>query len=195
MARPKAFDRDEALQAGVEAFWRQGYAATTTDDLARAMGIGRQSFYDTFGDKRRCYLEALRSYARAEIGRQIATMRGLAPLDAVRALLRGPADAAKAQRGLGCLAVNAFTEHGGQDPEILAALKPSGEQLAAAVLEVLREAKARGDVPAALDERRAAKALLTVRAGLMVHAKAGWSPSDLRAAADFAVDQLAPTGG
>jgi AcrR family transcriptional regulator len=115
MARPKAFDRDEALQAGVEAFWRQGYAATTTDDLARAMGIGRQSFYDTFGDKRRCYLEALRSYARAEIGRQIAAMRGLAPLDAMRALLRGPANAAKARRGLGCLAVNAFTEPGGQD--------------------------------------------------------------------------------
>ena len=82
MGRPKAFDPDEALQAGVELFWRQGYAATTTDDLARAMGIGRQSFYDTFGDKRRCYLEALRRYSHAEIGRQVAAMRGLAPLDA-----------------------------------------------------------------------------------------------------------------
>ena len=39
MARPKSFDRDDALQAGVEAFWRQGYAATTTDDLARATGV------------------------------------------------------------------------------------------------------------------------------------------------------------
>ena len=195
MARPKAFDRDVALQAGVEAFWRQGYAATTTDDLARAMGIGRQSFYDTFGDKRRCYLEALRRYARSETDRQIAAMRGLAPLDALRALLRGPADAAKARRGLGCLAVNAFTEHGGQDPEILAALGPSGEQLDAAVRALLREARARGDVPPSLDERRATKALLTARAGLMVHAKAGWPPADLRAAADFAVDQLAPAGG
>jgi AcrR family transcriptional regulator len=195
VARPKAFDRDEALRAGVEVFWRQGYAATTTDDLARAMGIGRQSFYDTFGDKRRCYLEALRRYSREEIGRQVAVMRGLAPLDGLRALLRGPADAAKARRGLGCLAVNAFTEHGGQDPEILAALRPSGEQLRAAVTEVLREAKARGDVAAALDERRVARAVLTVRAGLMVRAKAGATPTELREVADFTVDQLAPTGG
>jgi len=195
MARPKGFDRDEALQAGVEVFWRQGYAATTTDDLARAMGIGRQSFYDTFGDKRRCYLEALRSYSGGEIGRQIATMRGLVPLDAVRALLRGPADATMARRGLGCLAVNAFTEHGGHDPEVLAALKPSGEQLEAAVREVLSEAKARGDVAASLDERRATRAILTVRAGLMVRAKAGASASELREVADFAVDQLAPAGG
>jgi AcrR family transcriptional regulator len=81
MGRPKAFDPDEALQAGVELFWRQGYAATTTDDLARAMRIGRQSFYDTFGDKRRCYLKALRRYSLGEIGRQIEVMRGLPPLD------------------------------------------------------------------------------------------------------------------
>ena len=195
MARPKGFDRDEALQAGVEVFWRQGYAATTTDDLARAMGIGRQSFYDTFGDKRGCYLEALRRYSLGEIGRQIAVMRGLAPLDAVRTLLRGPSDATKAHQGLGCLAVNAFTEHGGQDAEVLAALAPSGEQLGAAVLEVLREAKARGDVAASLDEHRATRTLLTVRAGLMVLAKAGAPPVELREVADFAVDQLAPAVG
>jgi len=194
MARPKAFNRDDALQAGVETFWRQGYAATTTDDLARAMGIGRQSFYDTFGDKRRCYLEALRSYSLNEISRQIDAMRGHAPLDAVRLLLRGPANASDAQRGLGCLAVNAFTEHGGQDPEVLAALKPSGEQLEAAVLDVLREAKTRGDLPASFDERRATRAILTIRAGLMVRAKAGAPAADLREVADFAVDQLSPAG-
>lgn len=192
MARPKSFDRDEALQAGVEVFWRQGYAATTTDDLARAMGIGRQSFYDTFGDKRRFYLEALRSYSHGEIGRQVEVMRGLAPLDGLRALLRGPANTEQARRGLGCLAVNAFTEHGGQDPEVLAALKPSGDQLEAAVCEVIRQAKARGDVVPSLDERRATRAVLTVRAGLMVRAKAGASSAELREVADFAVDQLAP---
>lgn len=195
MARPKAFDRDEALTAGVEVFWRQGYAATTTDDLARAMGIGRQSFYDTFGDKRRCYLEALRRYSLGEIGRQIDGMRGLAPLDALRALLRGPSNVATARQGLGCLAVNAFTEHGGRDAEVLAALSLSSDQLGAAVLEVLRAAKARGDVAPTLDERRAARTLLTVRAGLMVRAKAGASPSELRETADFAVDQLASGAG
>jgi len=33
--------------------------ATSTDDLMRAMELGRQSMYDTFGDKRALFLKAL----------------------------------------------------------------------------------------------------------------------------------------
>lgn len=78
MARPKEFDRDDALRAAVHVFWRQGYAATTTSDLVLAMGIGRQSFYDTFGDRRRLYVEALRRYAREEIAAQVDAARAAA---------------------------------------------------------------------------------------------------------------------
>jgi AcrR family transcriptional regulator len=50
MARPKAFDRATDVQDAMTVFWEQGYAATLTNDLQRAMGLGRQSMYDTFGD-------------------------------------------------------------------------------------------------------------------------------------------------
>jgi len=59
VARPKAFDRAQALQAAMQVFWVKGYEATSLEDLLAAMEIGRQSLYDTFGDKRRLYLEAL----------------------------------------------------------------------------------------------------------------------------------------
>lgn len=40
-------------------FWRKGYEKTSLDDLIEAMGVGRQSLYNTFGDKRAIYLTAL----------------------------------------------------------------------------------------------------------------------------------------
>jgi hypothetical protein len=51
MARQKEFERDEALRTAMHVFQRQGFGATT-DDLRHAIGIGRQSFYDTFKRQR-----------------------------------------------------------------------------------------------------------------------------------------------
>src|SRR5260370_39772383 len=70
MARPKAFDRDTAVQHAMSVFWEQGYEVTSTDDLLRAMGIGRQSMYNTFGDKQRLYIEALQRY-QAQYGARL----------------------------------------------------------------------------------------------------------------------------
>ena len=194
MARPKQFDRADALRAGMQLFWRQGYAATTTDDLARAMRIGRQSFYDTFGDKRRCYLEALRDYAREQVGGQVEVMRRSAsPVATLRALLHAVADRPDDERLLGCMVVNALAEFGGADSDVLATLGPGAVLIEEAVRQLVREGKAKGEMKASLDEEDAARALLCTRSGLMLHAKAGWPPEALRQAADFTVDRLLAT--
>jgi AcrR family transcriptional regulator len=62
MARPKEFDQERALHRAISIFSRKGFAATSTDDLMRAMDVGRQSMYDTFGDKRELFLRALEMY-------------------------------------------------------------------------------------------------------------------------------------
>ena len=58
MARPKEFDEKEALHKTIRLFSRQGFAATSTEELMRVMDVGRQSMYDTFGDKRGPILES-----------------------------------------------------------------------------------------------------------------------------------------
>jgi AcrR family transcriptional regulator len=62
MARQKEFDQEKALRKAVRLFSQQGFAATSTDELMRVMNVGRQSMYDTFGDKRALFLRALEMY-------------------------------------------------------------------------------------------------------------------------------------
>ncbi len=65
--RPRKYDPDTALEAALRLFWRNGYTATSLDDLAAAMRMNRPSLYAAFGDKEALYLKALERFAaRAE---------------------------------------------------------------------------------------------------------------------------------
>lgn len=61
--RPRAFDPDEAVSLAERTFLRQGYSATTIDDLSHAMGINRPSLYAAFEGKEALYKRALQVYA------------------------------------------------------------------------------------------------------------------------------------
>src|ERR1700704_862236 len=67
MARPKEFDQEKALRKAIRLFCQQGFAATSTDELMRVMEVGRQSMYDTFGDKRTLFLKALEMYVTESV--------------------------------------------------------------------------------------------------------------------------------
>src|SRR5688572_33136097 len=65
--RPRSFDRDKALERAMHVFWKQGYEATSLNDLTRAMRINPPSLYAAFGDKEHLYLEALERYQRSRL--------------------------------------------------------------------------------------------------------------------------------
>ena len=71
----KQFDREAVLERAMEAFWAGGCEATGVSDLLKTMGIGRQSLYDTFGDKRSLFLETLRHYFRTRVEPAMAGLR------------------------------------------------------------------------------------------------------------------------
>ncbi|RKH59917.1 TetR/AcrR family transcriptional regulator [Corallococcus aberystwythensis] len=191
MARTKEFDRDEAVRRAMQVFWEQGYEATSTDDLLRAMGIGRQSMYDTFGDKHGLYLEALRAYQAEYSANLVECLRSHpSPLGAIREFLLSIPNGTQKARARGCLSVNATAELASTDPDVDTLLKSGGALGQAALERVVKEAQRKGELSPKLDARVAASFLLATIGGLRLSAKAGTPPEALRDVVDFALAGL-----
>lgn len=190
MARQKEFDRDDTLNKALEVFWQKGYAATSTADLLDAMGIGRQSMYDTFGDKYSLYLEALQLYCDASTADVLRGLKGGSPLAAIDNMLQAFAARPKRDNAKGCMGVNAVCEFGTGDARINAVHQSSGALLNSAVERMLRAAATAGEIPADTDIHHAAAFVAATLSGMKVCAKAGGSGATLRAIAGFAVQGL-----
>jgi TetR/AcrR family transcriptional repressor of nem operon len=59
MAREKQFDDAEVLESAADVFAAHGFQGTSLAMLLEATGLGKQSLYNAFGDKRELYLQAL----------------------------------------------------------------------------------------------------------------------------------------
>ena len=52
MPRTKLFDEEEVLKKAMCLFWKNGYYATSIQDLVDYLGVNRASLYDTYGGKK-----------------------------------------------------------------------------------------------------------------------------------------------
>lgn len=86
--RPRAFDRDAALDKAMRLFWERGYEGTSLADLTAAMGINSPSLYAAFGGKESLFREAVERYRQQYAHR---CRRGGATREAVAEWLRASA--------------------------------------------------------------------------------------------------------
>jgi TetR/AcrR family transcriptional repressor of nem operon len=182
MGRPKAFDEDTVLDAATELFWSQGYDATSMADLEAGMGMGRQSIYNAFGDKRALFLRALERYIRNNGENVDATLR--APgrgLDAIRRHFEALVDFAAPQGPRrGCLVANSILEVGESDEAIAGRCQANQELVLDGFRHALRTAIADGDLSESVDVDAMARMLLAQTYGMSVLSKAGASRRELR---------------
>ena len=193
MARPREFDRDAALDAALRVFWAKGFAATSTDDLREAMGIGRQSLYGAFGDKRTLYLEALDTYQRRTNSGHLKRLA--APASAVQGiedLLVGLVVDDDGERALGCMGVGSVGEFGISDEELNARRAKSSASLDKHIADRIREGQHAGEIDPDFDAREASAFIQMTMTGLQLAARSGASASDLKAMARFAARRLKP---
>lgn len=190
MARPSEFDRDEAIASAIKVFARHGYEAASTSDLLEGMGIGRQSLYGAFGDKRRLFLEALRRYAADSLAQMRAALFGGTAAEGIEAaLLVGLGSSADIETG--CLGVGSIIEFSRSDEDVNALNDAASRTVIADFAQRVRDGMASGAFDPDLDAEAAAGMLLALRSGLKVSARGGADEVQLRDIARLGLRALA----
>jgi AcrR family transcriptional regulator len=173
--RPPAYDRDAAIAALTNEFWRGGYDGTSLDDLSRATGMGRPSLYAAFGDKAAMYALALDHYLallERETARVMAREARL-----VDALMAGfGAALALFGAGLpgnrGCFLLCTLPAVAGADAAAARRLGAALARFDCLFLPVLTRARDAGQLPADADLAGKAQQLATALHSLALRARA-----------------------
>ena len=187
MARQKDFDQEKALRKAIRLFSQQGFAGTSTDDLIRVMEIGRQSMYDTFGDKRALFLKALELYVTESVHAINAELEKRGPaLIAVQNALVTFAERDDLSSAEGCMGLNAVSEFGQRDAEVTRITRNAARTQRQTVMRVLERANRQGELGSDSDLDSMADFFESTLAGIRMAAKGGKSRRALRNIALFA---------
>ena len=187
MARPKEFDQEKALRKAIRLFSRQGFAATSTDELMHVMNVGRQSMYDTFGDKRALFLKALEMYVRESVHSiTVELERPGSALSAVQNALVTFAERKDLSSAEGCMGLNAISEFGQRDADVTRITRNAARVQRRTLMHVLTKARKQRELSSDADLDSLADFFESTLAGIRMAAKAGKRRQALRNIAAFA---------
>jgi AcrR family transcriptional regulator len=188
LGRPRAFNRDIALEAAMRVFWAHGFEGASLTALTAAMGINRPSLYAAFGDKASLFREAVARYG-AGPGRYVRRALGRTTARQVaETLLRGAVAAATdPEHPSGCLWVQGALVAGAESSSIrneMAAIRAGG---IAQVQERLERARRDGDLLAGANVEALTLFLVSVMNGIAVQANGGHGREALNGVVDLAM--------
>ncbi|MFG2663765.1 TetR/AcrR family transcriptional regulator [Streptomyces sp. NPDC048387] len=192
MGRPKQFDPDAAVEQAMQVFWRQGYAATTPQDLVDALGIGKGSLYNAFGSKHALFELALRRYRDSQALTVIEALSGDGPVkDRLRAALRMlvKMDLTDPDRR-GCMAVNTAAELAGADEVAAELVRRMFDRTEQALRALVEEGRRSGEISPERDARAVGSMLLSTAVGLRLLARVADGPERLSLVVEATVDSL-----
>jgi TetR/AcrR family transcriptional repressor of nem operon len=193
MGRPRDFNEADALERATALFWQQGFQSTSISDLLERLSMGRQSLYNTFGDKEQLFHRVLEHYFETRTTLMLAGME--APDSDLRSIEEYFATIARESTTSdpirkGCLMVNTLVELADQHGEIGKETRRFTARLEKAMLNALQGAKKAGQLDPNLRLQDAAKFLATTAHGMLVVCKVGASWKQQRATAQLALDAI-----
>jgi TetR/AcrR family transcriptional regulator, copper-responsive repressor len=191
--RPRAYQPEIALGKALDLFRKDGFAATSLDDLSAATGMNRPSLYGAFGDKRELYIKSYQRYrddARAAmleifrnempIRQRLARIYAVA-LDIYLSGEEGPR---------GCFTVMTAASEAVFDSEIRAMVLDGFAELDKAFAACFRLAKQKGELPPSADPVVLAQLASATIHTVAIRSRAGVPRRELEAIAKGAIDVM-----
>jgi AcrR family transcriptional regulator len=193
--RPRAYEPDVAIGQALNLFRRDGYAATSLDDLSAVTGMNRPSLYGAFGDKRALYIRSYQRYvadytakireifkADIDIRERLRRFFGTA-LDIYTSGDNGPR---------GCFAVMTVASDVIADPDIGAMARDGFVEIDDAFSWCFRTAIARGELPDTIDVPTLSQIAAATLNLLSIRTRAGVPRAELEATAEGVIKVLCP---
>lgn len=182
MARPRAFDIEEALDQAQAVFWDRGYSATTTAELAAAMGIQKGSLFHAFGDKRSLFVQTLTRYLERRMRTLTEALdQSNEPLEAMQSFVVQKAmHCASPQGRLGCFGVNSSVGLAARDPELALLMADYWNQVQQLFTDALARAQVNQAIRKDQDPGNLAHLIMVHLAGMNVIARQGLATDQLQ---------------
>ncbi len=192
MARPREFDRDEALVKARDAFWARGYEGTSMADLVSELGIASARIYAAFGSKEDLFREAIGLYEAREGGfvDRVLAEEPAAHLAIERILREAVETYTRPGKPWGCMVVTAATNCAVENRRLQDWLADRRRRQTGAIAERLEQARRGGEFVEDTDVERLGDYLTAVMHGLSVQARDGVSAERLAALCDLSLQTV-----
>ncbi len=192
MPRVKLFDENEVLTKAMHLFWKQGYSATSIQDLVVHLGINRASLYDTFGDKEKLFKKSFELYRKQSIDRVLQLLENQADVKEGFSELFNMAvsEALLDKDRKGCFAVNNTTELVPNDEgcqEVLSSNRRDFENL---FYKYLKKGQEKGQLKECKDLKILASFLFIIYNGILVVSKIQTNKKELTDSVNLALSLL-----
>lgn len=175
MARPAEFDREEVLDRAMQAFWDDGYCATSMATLTETTGLKPGSLYAAFKSKEGLFLSTLDHYGE----RSTESIRKVlhsteSPLEGVRTFLTQLAsNTANQSKRSSCFLVNTLLEIARSNDQVRDRVNAHLDRVEKLFLDALEQAQAQGELSNDQDPAALASFIMTNIWGMRVLLAAG----------------------
>ncbi len=192
MPRVKLFNENEVLTKAMNLFWKQGYSATSVQDLVSHLGINRASLYDTFGDKEQLFKKSFELYRKSSIEGLTVFFQSRPNIrDGFSELFNIAIDEAILDKDRkGCFVVNITTELIPNDESLLKVLENNKRDIENLFYEYLKKGEEKGQLKTSKDLKSISSLFYTIYSGIKVVSKIEPNKKELTNSVNLALSLL-----